>query len=329
MSDGMRKVTALVPSYNHGNYIRERILSIINQTYSNIELIVIDDHSTDGSHAIISEMQAIYRFTYLRNRCNSGSPFSAWEAGSKLANGDYIWVCESDDVAHPRFLETAISALQRVPQSVIFYCSSQITDERGAQIGHTDSYFREIWRESRWERDFVVDGFAELVQFQLRGQTVPNMSSAVFDAAAFRTAFKPSLKRLRLAGDWLFVGEVMRHGKVVFSRETLNQFRKHDVTCRVRVSSARSQAEFIMTKYRLFRASRQSTSVLASLIAPDAVRFLHEPDSWWGVLRALLKISVVDTLRFSCALFVSIRKNYAYFEEFKKRYNLLKKTEHT
>jgi glycosyltransferase involved in cell wall biosynthesis len=54
------KVTALVPSFNHGRYISERIESIVNQSYPNIELIVIDDCSNDDSHEVISTLQAQY-----------------------------------------------------------------------------------------------------------------------------------------------------------------------------------------------------------------------------------------------------------------------------
>ncbi len=327
MIEQTRKVTVLVPSYNHGQFIRERILSVLNQTYSNIELIIIDDCSTDNSHEIISELQAIYGFKYLRNKSNSRTPFSAWEQICEQASGDYIWVCESDDVADPKFLEIAIAAIRQVSGAVMFYCSSQIIDEFGRGIGHSDNYFHDIWKDNRWDRDFVADGLTELVQFQLRGQTLPNMSSALFDADAFKLAFTPFLKRLRLTGDWLFVGEVMRYGRIVFCHETLNQFRKHDTTCRMRVRSRRSQAEFIITRYRLFRVSDQPISNLATLMVSDVVRFLSEPVGWRAVVSELLKISIVSTIQCGGALFISVCMNFSHVKGFIKRYRLIKKTE--
>ena len=314
-------VTALVPSYNHGRYIRERIESILNQTYTNIELIVIDDHSDDDSHTIISELQIQHGFQYLRNERNSGTPFAAWERICTLATGDYIWVCESDDVAEQTFVETAVASLAAEPSAVMFYSSSLIINEASETIGHTDSYFHDTWKETRWDADFIADGLTELLQFQMRGQTVPNMSSALFTASAFKAAFTPFIKRLRLTGDWLFVGDVMKQGKVVFNHTALSRFRKHEVTSRVRVKSARSQAEFVLTKYRLFRGSGQPISKFATLMGADVIRFLYEPASWFDVGKAFLQVSWLDTIRFMGALLISTSKNTAYISKFKDRFN--------
>ena len=314
------KVTALVPSYNHGNYIRERIESIVNQSYPNIELIVIDDRSGDDSHEIISKLQNKYKFQYLRNDRNSGTPFAAWERICTLATGEYIWVCESDDVAEPNFIEEAVASFDKVSDAVLFYSNSHIINESSVIVGHTDSSFHDIWKEYRWDRNFVADGRDELLQFQMRGQTVPNMSSALIKASAFRVAFTPFLKRLRLTGDWLFIGDVMKHGRVIFCRDALNRFRKHDVTSRVRVKSARSQAEFILTKHRMFRGSGQPASAFAPLMGSDVIRFLYEPASWCDVTKALLQISVVDTVKFAGLLILSTSRNRIFINKFKDRY---------
>lgn len=314
------KVTALVPSYNHGRYIRERIESIMNQTYSNIELVVIDDRSDDDSHEVISRLQERYGFRYLRNERNSGTPFAAWAKICQLSTGDYIWICESDDVAEPDFLTKAIEGFASASNAVLFYCSSHIINESGTIIGHTDSYFRDIWKESRWSEDFVADGRDELLKFQLRGQTVPNMSSALIKASAFKTAFTPFIQRLRLTGDWLFIGDIMRLGRVIFCHTTLSRFRKHEVTSRVRVKSARSQAEFILVKCRMFRDSRQPVQAFAKLMGPDVIRFLYEPASWWEVTKELLRVSSIDTLRFAILLLLSTSQNRAFIQKFNTRY---------
>lgn len=314
------KVTALVPSYNHGKYIRERIESVINQTYSNIELIVIDDCSDDDSDKIIKELQRTHGFQYLCNATNSGTPFSAWGRICAMARGDYIWICESDDVAEPLFVEKAIGAFLNEPEAVLFYSNSHVINERSEVIGNTASYFHDTWKESRWDSDFVVDGQEELLLFQLRGQTVPNMSSSLIKIDAFKAAFTPFLQRLRLTGDWLFIGNVMRKGRVIFSSETLSRFRKHQVTSRVRVKSARSQAEFILIKYKMFQGTEQPAAVFAPLMASDVIRFLYEPASWWDVTKALLQVSWLDTVKFAALLLLSTIKNPSFIRQFKNRY---------
>ncbi|MGE4420704.1 MAG: glycosyltransferase [Pseudodesulfovibrio sp.] len=317
-------VTVLVPSYNHGRYIRERIESVVRQTYPHVELFVIDDCSRDQSDGVIRELQGQYGFKYLCNTENSGSPFSAWERIRELAQGDFIWICESDDVAEPEFLETAVRGLTENDGAVLFYSSSKVIDENGETVGHTNDYFHEVWKETRWDGDFVNDGPDELARFQLRGQTVPNMSSALISAEAFRAALTPFLTRLRLTGDWLFVGNVMRRGRVVYDHRPLNRFRTHAVTSRAQVDSARSQAEFLLTKYILFRGTGRTVSTFAPLMASDVARFLDEPAGWREVLRALCRVSCRKTMGCLAMLFVSTLLHPGYIKQFFERFGYYK-----
>jgi glycosyltransferase involved in cell wall biosynthesis len=313
-------VSVLVPSYNHGAYIRERIESIVAQTYQDFELFVIDDRSNDDSDLIISELQKKYGFEYIKNATNSGSPFSAWERISQLAKGEFIWICESDDVADPRFLQTAMDSFSNSPQAVLFYCSSHVINEKSEIISHTDSYFHDVWKESRWDASFSASGLSELALFQVRGQIVPNMSSAMIKTGAFRLAFSPYLRRFKLTGDWLFIGEVLRHGDAIFAHEALSYFRKHAVTARAQVKSAQSQAEFMLTKYRLFKMSGLKVSQFATVMGSDAVRFLYEPDSWTAVLSKLVALSWWNTIKMFSLMFLSLIFNRSYLGKFKGRY---------
>lgn len=313
-------VTALVPSYNHGQFIQRRIESILNQTYKNIELIVIDDGSQDNSDEVIKSVLARHEFRYIRNEKNTGTPFAAWETVLSLATGNYIWVCESDDFAEPSYLETAVSALEANKDAVFFYCNSWVVDSSGERIDHTSTYFHNIWKETRWDAGFCTDGIQELLNFQLRGQTVPNMSSALIRAQAFRAAYRPFLKKLKLTGDWLFVGDLLCHGRVVFCAETLSNFRRHEETSRVRVKSARSQAEFTLTKYLLFRKGGRPVREFAQLMSTDAIRFLYEPAGFSDVLKELLQISWITSLRCAILLAPSVLMNCHYLGKFHERY---------
>lgn len=317
-------VTIVVPSYRHAAFIRQRIESIVAQRRKDFELIVIDDCSQDDSDAIIRALQAEHGFVYLRNERNSGTPFAAWECAAAMAKGRYLWICESDDVAEPEFLEVAVAALDADPQAALFYCDSHVIDDTGARVGHTDEYFHDIWKETRWDRSFSNDGIEELSSFQIRGQTVPNMSSALIRTDAFRAAYQPFLKRLKLTGDWLFIGWLLQQGRVVYAKRTLSNFRRHDDTSRASVQSARSQAEFILTKYLLFRASGRPMSQLASVLSTDAVRFLYEPARWWQVAAAMLKISVSRSIAAGASLLASLLTNRHYLDRFRSRYRMVK-----
>ena len=318
------KVTAFIPSYNHGRFLRQRVESVLQETYNNIELIVIDDCSDDDSNEIINSLLRLYSFQYVRNTRNSGTPFAAWEKAASLATGEFLWICESDDFADPCFLEIAVTRLVENQEAVLFYCNSQVVDTDGTAIDHTETYFHDIWRESRWDQDFVRDGTGELTHFQLRGQTVPNMSSTLISTEAFRRAYKPFLKKLKLTGDWLFIGWVLRYGSVVFCNKTLNHYRKHEVTARVRVQSARSQAEFILTKYMLFRETGRPIRDFAHIMRTDAVRFLCEPAGWVDVIKVLLQISIPATLSCGMLLAVSIGMDLGQLKKFHQRYKLVR-----
>lgn len=318
-------ISVLVPSYNHGKYIKKRIQSILGQTYNNIELFVIDDCSEDDSHEIISRMQKKHGFTYISREKNSGTPFAAWADICELASGDYIWICESDDIALPNFLEEAVNHMLAKPDAAFFYCNSEIIDEKGKVIGNTIDHYHEIWNDNRWDYDFTSLGVTELTNFQLRGQIVPNMSSALFSTEVFKKAYVPFVNKLRLTGDWLFVGRALEHGMSIFSNKSLSCFREHEVTSRVRVKSARSQAEFILTKYHLFRVAKQPLSAFAATMSNDVIRFLYEPVNWLSVTKALLQVSIRSTFGFAVLLGASVLINPAYLTKFGERRKHAKK----
>lgn len=93
-------VTAIVPSYNHKNYIEQCIRSIKEQTYKNIQLVVIDDGSVDGSVERIRAMQKIYEFDFYEQK-NAGLSNTLNKAINEYAEGEYISICASDDYWHP------------------------------------------------------------------------------------------------------------------------------------------------------------------------------------------------------------------------------------
>ena len=102
--DGERqpRVSVIVPSYNHARFLRQRIESILGQSFRDFELILLDDCSTDDSVSILREYESHARLSALVvNAQNSGSPMAQWKRGLDLAAGELIWIAESDDWAEP------------------------------------------------------------------------------------------------------------------------------------------------------------------------------------------------------------------------------------
>ena len=103
-------ISVIVPNYNHSQFLKERIESILNQTYQNLEIILLDDCSNDDSHKILKEYSSHEKVSHmLINPVNSGSPFKQWVKGIKLAKGEFVWIAESDDSASSFFIERLIT----------------------------------------------------------------------------------------------------------------------------------------------------------------------------------------------------------------------------
>jgi glycosyltransferase involved in cell wall biosynthesis len=128
-------VSVLMPCYNHEAYVAEAISSVLAQTYKNVELIVIDDGSTDGSWAEIEKVRARSDFRAIR-RSNKGLIETLKELRA-LANGEYLTILASDDRFYPRKVEVMLNELRRNPAAGLCVARSDQIDERGEVLGIT------------------------------------------------------------------------------------------------------------------------------------------------------------------------------------------------
>ncbi len=106
-------VTVIIPVFNRQEYVGQAIESILRQTYTNFELIVIDDGSSDGTCGIV-RTYTDERVCLVRQDRNLGIPQTR-NAGVRLARGEYVAFLDSDDVAYPRRLERQVSFLESNP----------------------------------------------------------------------------------------------------------------------------------------------------------------------------------------------------------------------
>lgn len=104
-------VSVIIPSYNHGKYITQCIESIINQTYRNFELIVIDDGSTDNSAEVLNCLKSEYGFKLIIQK-NHGISYTLNRGIREFAHGKYLAMCASDDFWTPNKLETQVNFME-------------------------------------------------------------------------------------------------------------------------------------------------------------------------------------------------------------------------
>lgn len=105
-------VSIIMPSYNTANYIRASITSVQKQTYTNWELIIVDDGSTDNTDEVVAELLSDGRIRYLKNDRNSGAAVSRNRA-LREANGKWIAFLDSDDLWYPDKLEKQIDFMKK------------------------------------------------------------------------------------------------------------------------------------------------------------------------------------------------------------------------
>lgn len=114
------KISIIMPCYNQAQYIDEAILSVIQQTYKDWELIIVDDGSTDDSYSImLRHSQQDTRICC--HRQENGGPAKARNKGAAIASGKYLLFFDSDDIILPTFLEEGVRYMEDNDDCTVFY----------------------------------------------------------------------------------------------------------------------------------------------------------------------------------------------------------------
>lgn len=120
-----KKVSVIIPCYNQAKYVSEAIDSVLNQTYSNIEIIIINDGSIDNSSEIINKYAEKYEnITFIDEKENRGVIFARNKA-IDVSTGEYILPLDADDTIEPTYIEKAVKILDENPKIGIVYCKAQ------------------------------------------------------------------------------------------------------------------------------------------------------------------------------------------------------------
>jgi glycosyltransferase involved in cell wall biosynthesis len=225
----MPRVSVIIPNYNHARYLRQRIDTVLGQTYQDFEVILMDDCSTDDSRTVIAEYANDPRIRIELNEKNSGSTFRQWNKGVGLARGEYVWIAESDDYADERLVERLLSRLLEDSKTVFAYCRSlEISEDQKKDFA--DAYLSSL-DPDRWTRDFHVDGREECQTWFVQTNLVPNASAVLFQREIYELVGGAD-ESLRLCGDWKLWAAMAMQGSVAYLGEALNYHRQHDASMR-------------------------------------------------------------------------------------------------
>jgi glycosyltransferase involved in cell wall biosynthesis len=221
-------VSIIVPNFNHARFLPERFESIRKQTYSNYELIILDDCSKDNSIEVLDKLAQSFSCPVKKiyNKQNSGNPFAQWERGMLNASGQLIWICESDDFCDDDFLELLVRHF--ADRSVMLaFGGIQFCDQNGKHLEGMDGY-REgaesgIWNDvvSRPACDWFSGAFGV-------NNVIANVGGCIFRNQDISKAVWEEARTYKIAGDWFLYSHILQGGAMIYDPLAIAYFRQHD-----------------------------------------------------------------------------------------------------
>lgn len=222
------KISAIIPNYNHDKYLFQRINSVLRQTYPFIDVLILDDASTDNSKEIIEKFCTNYpdRVRAIYNNENSESIFSQWQKGIDQSDGDLIWICESDDFCETDFIEKLIPSFD--DQSVMLaFGKIEFVDSNGQMRPGLDQYRnsaeRGIWHKSiqRPAKQWFDSAFGVK-------NVIPNVGGALWRRRNITDQVWQNAKNFKVMGDWYLYLMLSDCGQIEYCPDAVSYFRIHD-----------------------------------------------------------------------------------------------------
>lgn len=201
-------VSIALCTYNGSQYLTEQLNTLSGQTYKNLEIIVVDDGSSDGTIELLRQYaNASYlNFKIYSNEENLGY-IKNFEKAIGLCNGEYIALCDQDDIWDERKIETLV---RHIRHNILIYHDSALINETGDQLGYKISDVRNCYSgtDSRvFLFDNCVSGHAMLFKKEL---------------LTFIGGFNQAITH-----DWWLAYVAANNGSILFLDKVLVQYRQH------------------------------------------------------------------------------------------------------
>ncbi|RBQ07845.1 glycosyltransferase [Pedobacter miscanthi] len=208
MKNNRPRISIVMPCYNAAKHIAQSIQSILDQTLTDFELIIIDDGSNDKTEIVIRSFKDV-RIKYHKLGLNQGN-YSARNIGMKLARGKYIAMLDADDIAKIDRLEIQFNFLEKHKSIGCLGGLSEVIDDNGELIGKIDRplSYKEI------KVSFLKDNYL-------------TQSTLMFRSTLIKKHNLRYNERYMYAGDYDFVARMIQLFKVVNLDKVLVQYRIH------------------------------------------------------------------------------------------------------
>lgn len=205
----MPRTSVVIPSYNSAETLPRAIDSVLSQTVDNLEVIVVDDASTDNTEAVLAEYEDD-RVRFTAHETNKGGS-AARNTGIELAVGEYVAFLDADDEWYSQKLDRQIRELEARPDGYVgAHCARAFDRSTAAQVGY--SLARLVGARNP---DPPKEGRDAVIRGVLLGHVSPGASTLLIesDTVSEMGGFDTSFPRHQ---DWEFLIRMCKHGKVAY-----------------------------------------------------------------------------------------------------------------
>lgn len=223
-------VSIIVCTYNGEQFLEEQLESVIHQTYPNLEIIISDDNSTDGTKSILKKYEGISNIKINYNEKNIGF-IKNFELAVTIACGNYIAFCDQDDVWLPKKIEKLLAAISSYS---LVYSDSMLIDEAGKPLHKKLSNFRKMKSTITDSKGFaffnVVSGHTMMIKKELLNYVLP----------------LPNI----YYHDWWIALHAANLKGIIYLDETLTLYRQHDKTITKTLITKKDASRKLQKRYQ-------------------------------------------------------------------------------
>jgi glycosyltransferase involved in cell wall biosynthesis len=219
-------ISVVIPSFNHDQFVRQAIESVAAQTYRHIELVIVDDGSTDDSVRVIEHVlrDASFSRVVFKQHTNMGAPVTI-DRGVTLSTGDYVAVLNSDDWYEPRRLELMLRAIDPAVDDAFGFSAVDFvaTGPDAARSATTKCEPPDWYRRALW-----IAGLCPTAGFALLAASLTVSTSNFFFSRSLFEKLQGFHPQLALAHDWDFVLRALFYCEPSFVPVPLLSYRFHN-----------------------------------------------------------------------------------------------------
>lgn len=304
------KVSICIPTYNYAHFLSQTIESVLSQTFSDFELLIVDNCSTDNTSDVVKKYSnSDQRITYFRNESNLGM-VGNWNRCLQLATGEYIKILCADDLLEPLCIERSVIMLEANPNVILVTGARLLINESLLPMG-TLAFSHTLQ---------IISGFEVINKCLVYGNLIGEPSAAMFRRNNAGQVFNSHYKQLMDLEMWF---RLLEQGDLASLPEVLCKFRLH--SAQGTNASVRSLS-FADDDFLLLKEYMKKDYITLSLIQKQIARFNKAYIIWdrrgcYSFKKMVQKMSQHYSLILFVFLFVVLKIKGALLRLFVKRMN--------